>query len=148
MGQKQFALGLTLEINCPAVRAFETAGDAASQPAWIESLVEVRPAGGELPTAGSTFVQVHRERGVEQLLEGEVIEWRPHELMVVRLSHADLIIESRTEFEDLGQCCRLILGTDVRLASLKARLAAPFLRQLLEARMCSDFARLKAMLEN
>ncbi len=131
-----------LPTTQPAEKVFPYLTDPAKVRMWIGGLVESKPLTDGPVRPGSRSQEIVEVDGQRIVMESQVIELIPNQILSVRITSPDMEAVSQFRFQPSG----LEHIQQVRCKGW-LRMASIFMRGPIEKQLNSDFDRLKALIE-
>jgi Polyketide cyclase / dehydrase and lipid transport len=138
----------TVEIDAPPDAVFPWLADSGRRCEWMSALVESEPLTDGPLQVGSRFRDVFEDYGKRVELEAELVHVDPPWCQTVRLEAKSFEATSSQRLEAVDGGTRLTAVIETRYTSRAARLLASVVTRHAQARLESDLARLKRLIES
>jgi uncharacterized protein YndB with AHSA1/START domain len=138
----------SVEIDRPPADVFPHLTGSEERLVWMGALTESEQVSPGEVGLGTRFRDVFEDHGQRVEIDAEVVEWEPAERVATRLRSAVFEATARQRLEPAGAGTRLTTTIETEYKSRLARLMAGVITRHAQARLESDLARLKEVVES
>lgn len=138
----------TVEIDRPATAVFPYLAASEQRLRWMEKLVTSEQLTPGEPGAGTRFRDVFEDHGQRVELDAEVVDWRPHERLVISLRSKVVDATSTQRLEERNGGTRVTATIESDYKAFGARLMAGVITKHAQAQLERDLTRLKQLVED
>lgn len=133
-----------VEINAPPTTVFAYLTETELLPQWMDGVTKIEPLTDGMHGVGAkSRVTIHDS----QVIEDEVLESKPGELLQIRLTSPGLDAISTYDLHSHGSHTHLSHEFQADFGGI-ARIFAPFVAGSIQSKLDEDFQRLKQLIES